>query len=247
MRSVSGRARRAAGLAGLGCAAGIGLGGCATTQQEAARLQLNAARVRASQVPSRVSPRATSATVHAIRLQTLGNTFVVTVRNASAADSDDLPIDVGYITGSGRRVVLNASSDLYSGNHLPLVRGDQTVTWLDPLTRRLPHGARPFALIGRSPSPPAAIGTALPRIAVEHVQDGKDGSSVSLSLVNETSVPQYQLPIYAIGRTGGRVTAAGTAFVTHLGSHATADLRVRLAGRLGGATLSVEALPTIFH
>lgn len=230
--------------AGACCAA---LSACATTQQEAARLQLNAARVRASQVPARIVRGETSAVVRLASLRILGDAFVATVRNTSDSALDDLPISVGYVTRAGRSVVLNSTSELYSGNHLPLLLAGHTVVWLDSVGRRPPKGSRPFALVGRDPSPPAAVGSQLPQIAVEHVRRGTSDGFVTLSLINETSVPQYQMPIYAFGTAGGRVTAAGTVFITHLGSHATQDLRIPLVGRLGRAALRVEALPTIFH
>src|ERR1700722_14034179 len=77
------RATAAVTAAAVLAAAGA-LAGCATTQQEAARLQLNAARIRASEQPTEVKVAGQTVDVTRVaRVVTGGQTaFVVQVRNS---------------------------------------------------------------------------------------------------------------------------------------------------------------------
>ena len=245
-------ARSAKALTGLigGLIAAGALAGCATTMQDAARLQLNAARIRTSQVATHV--RAAGAAVqvlHVARVSSGGRTaFIVEVHNPSRRAVADLAISVGVREAHGRRIDVNALStaeDSYFDAHLPGIAAGGTLTWVYTTARHLPAHARPFALVAARPDPPVSPSAQVPVIHAQ-AQVGS-GSQLSVALRNLSSVPQYQLQVYAVARSGGRYLAAGSLTVTHLGSQSTRTVRLPVVGNLDGAALSVHALPTILN
>jgi hypothetical protein len=247
-------ARRALGAVALVVAAAA-LGGCATTQQAAKRLQLNSARIRASEVPTRVavSGNAVRVTRVAVVPGRGGTAFVVQVHNPAARPVSDLPISVGVRVGHKPPRYLNVRSPSefsYYDAHLPAVAAGGTLTWVYATARRLPARARPFAIVGDVPSVAAPAGR-LPVIRASasstlgHVAANAAGSQLAVVLHNLSTIPQYQLQVYAYALSGDRYVAAGNLTVPHLGSQARQMSKVGLLGRVNHARLQIEALPTI--
>lgn len=231
-------------------AAAGGLSACATTQQEASRLQLNSARIRASEVATRVTAAGTTVTVARVALVTgHGQTaFVVQVRNPGRRPVSDLPISVGVEAGHRPPIYANTQSPLefsYFDAHLPVVAAGSTLTWVYTTGRRLPAHARPFARVGDQPAPPAPGGTRLPVIRATSRAAGT--STVAIALRNVSGVPQYQLQVYAFAQTHGRYVAAGNLTVAHLGTGSVKGVALGLVGRAGTAPVQIETLPTIFQ
>jgi hypothetical protein len=236
------------GTAGVIATAGV-VAACSTTQQEAARLQLNSARIRASEVPTRVA--VAGDTVHVTRVSLVpgqnGTAFVVQIHNPGTRSISDLPISVGVRAGHRQRF-LNAQSQSelsYYDAHLPAIAPGVTLTWVYATGRRLPAHARPFAAVGAVPSLPTPRAAQLPVIRASAQPAAK--SPLAIVLHNETSVPQYQLQIYAYAQRGSRYVAAGNLTVPHLGSQARQTAELTLLGDLTNAHLEIEALPTIVH
>lgn len=242
------------GVAVAGVAAGVAvagvLAGCATTMQEATRLQLNAARIRTSEVATHV--RSAGDAVQVIRVARVsggGRTaFIVQVRNPGPRPVADLPISVGVRAGHGRRIDVNALStqeDSYFDAHLPGIAAGGTLTWVYTTTRRLPRHAHPFALVASRPDPPVPAAAGVPLIRA-HAQ-GTVGSKLTVALRNLSSVPQYQLQVYAVARSGSRYLAAGNLTVPHLGSQSVRTVKLPVVGDLGSAALAVQARPTTLN
>lgn len=252
MPSDSDRATAAVrGLVGAAAALATGglLSGCATTQQQAARLRLNADRIRAGQTSTRVTVAGRTVAVTGVATVAAGarTAFVVTVRNRRATAVSDLPISVGYRRGR-RRVYANASADGgYFSAHLPAIGPGRAFTWVYVAARRLPPGARAFAIVGAAPSVPAQT------VARPPVIDAADGairrSVLRVALRNRSSVAQLQLPVYAFAISGhrDRVVAAGTATINQLPGGSRATLRLHLLGRVDHAVVRLEAPPTILR
>jgi hypothetical protein len=257
------RARAAASLASLAALAAAGaLTGCSTTQQEAARLQLNSARIRASEIPTRVTAAGQTVRVARVAVVTSGGqtAFIVQVQNPTTRPVSDLPISVGVRIGARRTVYVNSQSPQeysYFDAHLPVVAARGTLTWVYTTGRRLPAHSRPFAIVGGQPSPAVPGVTRLPVIRASAVTgppstaaadaSSQAASPLAIALHNLSGVPQYQLQVYAFAQTAGRYVAAGDITVPHLGSQGSARLRLGLLGSLGHARLQIEALPTIFQ
>jgi len=242
-RSAS--ARTVAGAAAVLTAAGV-LSGCVSTQTKAARIRVNADRIRASQSDTRVTVANPEVTVTAVAVVSAGGraAFVVTVRNNSDRPRSDLPISVGYRRHAGRAVYLNgaAGRDYFSA-HLPAVAARRSLTWVFAPTRHLPRHARPFAIVGRTPSVTGAAGGRPPaiRVGAGAVSRGR----VTVNVRNLSDIPQYQLPVYAIAERDGQMTAAGVATVQELDAGASQTLRLPLLGRIGNAPVRLEAAATI--
>lgn len=261
-------AARALGSLTVLAAAGS-LAGCSTTQQEAARLQLNSARIRASEIPIHVTAPGRAVQVARVALVSGGGqtAFIVQVHNPALRPVSDLPISVGVRIGARRVVYVNSQSpheDSYFDAHLPVVAARGTLTWVYTTARRLPAHSRPFALVGGQPTPavprvsqlpvirasalsgtPAAAGAGTP--ATVGAASHRAASQLAIALHNLSGVPQYQLQVYAFAQTAGRYVAAGDITVAHLGSQGSATLRLGLLGSLRHARLQIEALPTIFQ
>ena len=244
-RSWAGGCRFIFVVATAGVAA-VSLCGCVSTQTKAARVRVNSARIRASQVHTRVTHAGSAVRVRSLALVSTRHRarFVVTVHNARSQAISDLPISVGYRTRAGKRVYLNAGvSSGYFDAHLATIAGRATQSWVSAVTRSLPRGAHPFALVGAHPSVTADDRGALPVITA--TPRGESATSLQVSVHNGSSIPQYQLPVYAVVRHHGRATAAAQATVTELSGGGTQVLRLHLVGSTAHATATVQAPPTI--
>ncbi len=243
---------RAAVLVATLIAAGP-LAGCATTQQEAVRLQLNGARIRAGEQAVRVTrpdPAVAVRTVELIDGATRSAVLVV-IHNRTAGPISDLPISIGARGSSGALSYLNAIPGLpYFGDHLPAIPAHGTLHWIFTAARRLPDGVRLFALVGTPPSATATRPRSLPMISAVLIGSTTvtvNSSELSLDVRNRSGVPQYQLPVYAFVQRGGRYLAAGDATIAHLSSNASTTLSLRLLGVWNGARVQIETPPTIFQ
>lgn len=226
------------------------LAGCATTQQEAARLQLNSARARASERAVRVTRGNPDVRVQGAQLLAghRESAIVVRIRNVLAHPVSDLPVSVGVTVAGGRRLYLNgaAGSD-YFHTHIPAVPAGGVLTWVFTTRRPLAHGAHPFAAVGvQSPSLVPRLHT-LPKISAVSLAGGaRAGRGVRVIVRNLSSIPQYGLQVYLVARRSGRAVSAGRAAIAHLGARTSASVELRLVGGppTGGVTL--EAPPTVF-
>lgn len=225
----------------------LALSGCTTTQHEAGRERLDSARQRAALEPTRVAAanqRVVVTAVAAVR-SPRGTALVVEVRNRGRRAVSDLPISVGY-TSAGRGVLLNYGTSLgYFQAHLPAIRAGHRLTWVFTTGRRIPARAHPFARVGRRPAAPALLTEMNIRIAIGY-RARAGARTLTVKLENPTSVPQYELQVYAYARQGGRYVAAGDATVAELGAGADDRLRLRLVGT-SSTQLRVQAVPTILQ
>lgn len=239
---------RSARRVALTMAFALPLAGCTTTMHAAQRERLESARQRAALEPTRVSspnPLVTTAGLTAIR--SAGATaLIVTVTNHSAHAVSDLPISIGYLTGGGRSVYLNAgASQGYFDAHLPAIRAGRALTWVYTTKRRLPAGVHTFARVGREPSAPALLTEMGVHIGTRY-RAASSGRSLTIRLRNGSGVPQYDLQVYAYARRDGRYVAAGNATVADLGSGADDRLRLALVGSSTNQ-LHVDAVPTVLQ
>ena len=93
--------------------AAAGSAGCATTQQEAARLQLNSARIRTSEAATQVAVGGQGGAGHARGARDAAaarTAFVVQLRNPGRRAVSDLPISVGVRGPHRRRIDVNVLS-----------------------------------------------------------------------------------------------------------------------------------------
>jgi hypothetical protein len=232
-------------------AAGL-LAGCTTTQHEAQRMQLDSARERAAVLVTKVTSAnpsvsaSVSGSVSGPVAGRLKTALIVSVHNAGRKAVTDLPISVGYAVPGKPRVYLNATTGLnYFETHLPAIFAGQSRIWVYTANGGLPKGARPFAIVGRKPSVAALLSEPNVRITVKLA--GSTTSKLHIALDNSTSVPQYQLQVYAYAERAGHYLAAGNATVADLGAGSHQNLTLQLVGTPQGATVHVAAIPTILQ
>lgn len=223
------------------------LSGCVSTQTTAARVRLANARLVAATQPTvvlRANPEVSVGAPVLIHGRG-GAAFVVSLRNDSSRALTDVPISVGVITRSGRRLYLNRSaSEDYFASHVAAIGPGSATTWVFVTAQPVAPG-HAFAVAG-FPALHASVAGALPAIAVSTGAEDDASGRVSVSVANHSAIPQDDVPLYVVAVRGGRDVAAGNATVAHLGTHATTTLRVSLLGTPGQAALRLIALPTIF-
>jgi hypothetical protein len=229
------------------------LTGCDSTQQEAARARLKAERFIASATPTVVRRRNADVRVVSVGLLRGSGATAITVRlrNSASRPFNDLPIAVGIRAPRGRDTYLNASGNtFYFETHLASIGARGSVTWVFTTTRKLPRGARPFAVVGaRSTVPPTAV-RALPQIDVATAGSPTSAAGAArlrVKVTNASEVPQYQLQVYALGLDRGRYVAAGGATLSHLGTESSVTVPVTLIGARRPTSIELEALPTMFQ
>ncbi|MFL5817551.1 MAG: hypothetical protein ACJ76L_08115 [Conexibacter sp.] len=252
----------------IGCG---GLSGCVSTQDKNARAKLVADRTIEGRKPLWLGGRSRDVRVlHVARVRGRhGGALVVTLRNRGRSALTDVPIAVGMRGAGDRRRELNGGRGLaWFQTHLPAIGAGETTTWIYTTRRALPAG-RPWAVAGRANEagtlpriaatlargPAARRAATGRRAAARRAADGRRAAArrrpapaaVRVALANDSDVPQFGLQVYAVVRAHGRVVAAGTATVRHLGSRERASARVALFGAAGRHTARVHALPTIFE
>lgn len=228
--------------------AAVALAGCTTTQHEAQRERLDSARLRAALESTRVTTANTIVRPSSIaEVRSDGSTaFIVTVRNRGRRAVTDLPISVGYSRPGGAAVYLNSATDLnYFQAHLPAIMAGAALTWVYTTAHSVPAAARPFARVGLKPSAPALLTQTNVRVGVSYSYDSAE-RSLNVHLSNPTSVPQYQLQVYAFARRGGQYVGAANATVMNLGAGSRATIHLGLVGG-PGEKLNVQAVPTILQ
>jgi hypothetical protein len=250
VRSVSG-AKRATGVGCTIVAAGIAVAGCATTRQEAVRLRLNSARIRASEHPTKVAVAGRALRVARVALVRGPNSsaIVVWLHNPGRRTVSDLPISVGIRKGAARQRPLNVRSSAelsYFDAHVPVIAPGRTLTWVYTTSRRVPAGARPYAIVGARPSVRAPRVSTAPVISANAAGTATT-ARVAVTLHNRSSIPQYQVQVYAVARHGRRYVAAGALTVTHLGGGGEHTVQLPLLGHPGQGRLRLEALPAMVN
>lgn len=217
--------------------------GCATTQDEAARLQINSARLRAAEVPVRIaqSDPGVRVTTTALVSGTGGSAVVVRLRNLLARPVSDLGLLVGYSQRGKRLTYLNKAPGLdYFQTHVPAIAAHGVLTWVFTTSRRLPTGVTVFAHLGEPSAAAPALPATLPSLGISQA------GSAQVTVSNPTAVPQYQLQVYGVAQRRGRYVAAAQANIEHLGTGSSKAIRLALIGSAAGSRLSLEVPPTIF-
>lgn len=184
--------------------------------------------------------------VHSAVLQDAnGAAVVIDVRNLGHEPVIAAPIAINVRDKHGRSVFENNTAGLEASlAHLPLLLPGQVFAWVNDQVQ--PSGT-PVSVVVRI-GPGASAHSAPPPIQVSDVKvtnDPVSGAEASGKVRNASSVIQTHLVLYAVGRKGSRVVAAGRAIVTRLLPHKTTDFHVFFIGNPTGAQVSVAAPPSV--
>jgi hypothetical protein len=238
-------------VAVIGLLLGGALAACNTTQQTAARLKIRSKRLLADNRP--VEVRTTAAGVEVLGTTLLhdpGRTAVaVALRNSGSEPVNDLPLSIGLREGGGKVVELNHNPSTYFQAHAPALAPGERGTWVFTGKEKVPVGDTVIARVGIAPKPPVTTAADVPTLDVEHVatSPSRKGAKVKAEISNPTSLPQYNVAVYAWAKRGGRYVAAGQASVDEVNAGDTETVSVRLIGDPGKAKVHVFAPATIFE
>lgn len=222
-------------LASAGLAAVL-LGGCTTTQEKNKRLELRARRIIEGRKPVRVTVPNPDVRVDRVSVvRGRGTAFVVALTNTTDKPLSDLPISVGV----GRTYVNERRGLDYFQTRVAALAPRGSVRWVFTTRKPVPKRGKPFARVGAQ-TDLRAVGDALPRLVIS-------GDAAKARLVNRSDIPQYNLPVYALVRSGGRYVAAGRATVEELDSGAATTVAIPLRGAKSRGPVELEALPTILR
>jgi hypothetical protein len=211
----------------------LALAGCDTTQRIDQRYALRAQRTLASRHALPVL--AADPDVAVVAVTRLRGAAVVTLRNRSSRPLADVPL---LLRAGGRWVNRRANLD-YFQTHVASIAPGATVRWV--FAGRIPRG-RLRAVAGAPER--RADASALPALRASAVAAG---AGVRAVVANHSSIPQYNLPLYATAERGGRVVAAGFTTLEDLDRGASLTLELPLRGDARGASVRLEATPTILR
>jgi hypothetical protein len=237
---VAGGRRDRLGFAAAVCAA-VALGGCVSSEQKATWGHIESARIIASQnatVVQHPNPQ-----VRVTRVSVVTGPHPV----------NDLPISVGLHEPHHRSRYLNRRAGLsYFETHVAEIPGSGRITWLysgpaprHPSRRGL-NGAHAFAVVGRPSRSPITVAGRIPPVRAALVS--AHGRVLRVNVTNLSSIPQVQLPVYALALAGGRYSAVGSGTVAALSPGSSTPIRLDLVGHTTGHQhITLEALPTLFQ
>lgn len=239
-------AKRVSLALGAGAVA-TGLAGCVTTQEENSWLLLRNARTLASENAVRV--RVENRLVRVEKIEIVrgrgSDALVVSVANLGSRPLTDLPISVGVVARRGAPVYLNGRANIdYYDTHVPAIPAHATTSWVLPGIRTVPAG-RVFARVGVARDPSSTTVAALPRITASQIS-AASADELRVRLLNDSSLPQYTVQVYAVALRHGTAIAAGRGAVGELSGSSKATVGLTITGDDAGAELQLYAPPTIF-
>lgn len=228
----------------------VPLAGCVSTERRNERAKMRATRLLASRqrlVVGAPNPAVRVRRVTLLRGGRRGAAIVAELANVTPRAVTDLPVAIG-VRARGRVRWLNHRGGLdYLETHVPSVPAASSVHWVFTTRTSVPAHARALAVVGAQVRRLGATPASLPRLRAEVTAPAARSTALAIQLHNESDVPQYGLPVYALATRHGRLVAAGRAAVEHLGSSGSTTVHLQLVGRPAGATVEAEALPSIFR
>ena len=253
LRLASASRNRVGAAAAVGAA--LALSGCVTSEQKAAWVHIESARIIASQNATVVGHPDPQVRVTRVSVVTGPGrvAIVVELRNLSPRPVNDLPISVGvHERDHGSRYLNQRAGLSYFETHVAEIPGGGRITWLYSASapRRLSRAslaaAHAFAVVGRPSRSPITVASRIPPVRAALVS--VDGRVLRVRVTNLSSIPQVPLPVYALALAGGRYSAVGSGTVAALSPGSSTPIRLDLVGHTTGhQPITLEALPTLFH
>ncbi len=229
--------------------AALALAGCETSAEKSAKLEREAKLHPAAKAATGLTIARASSKVKVASAILItgseGSAAVVTLQNDSAQTLREIPVAV-YVKGAGGATVYtNTTPGVgHTLTSASLIAPHGTLVWVDDQVQAAGGTAASVsARVGEVSSAPGAT----PRLSVRGVQlheDPVNGLGAQGELVNESSVAQRELVVYAIARKGGRIVAAGRAVIPQAAPGAATHFQVFFVGEVKGASLQLTAPPT---
>jgi hypothetical protein len=223
------------------------LAGCESSQEKSARLAKQGQHAFAQQglkvtrKNSRVKVEQT-----AVLHDANGAAAVVVLTNTSPSGMSNIPLSIDVRGADGKSVFKNDAPGLeQSLVGVPALPARTTFAWVnDQVTAAAPPrsvaavvGAAKGALRSNVP----VLDVTKPALAVDPVS----GVEASGKVTNRSKVEQRALVIYCVARKGRRIVAAGRGQLQRLVPGKTASYHIFFIGNPQGASISVQAPPTV--
>lgn len=228
----------------------LALGGCETTAEKSAQLEKAAllkAKTHGAVAKAGLTVTSVSRKIRVLSAAIIpgkeGGAAVVTIANTSAGALSGIPISIDVKDSSGRTLYTNSapglSTSLASVASLP---AHGTLTWVDDQIQGSGTPASVTARVGEGSPVIGALPAVVVRETAQNEEAGEAGAEGTVS--NPSKVPQQELAVYAVARSGGRIVAAGRAVIPQVKAGATAHFQLFFVGSAKGAQLQFAAPPT---
>ncbi len=227
-------------------AAGLALSGCSSTKAKADKFADQGSKAFEAKG---LEVAEVNTAVEVVETQVIrdanGTAAIVTLRDKGGRALEDVPIALTVTDAAGKAIWKNDAAGLEGSLvSLPvLAKGAKTI-WINDQV--LPVSGEAADAKVRVGAGKPARGT-LPKITIADPElegDPVDGVAARGEVMNDSLVEQKDLVVYAVGRKGGKVVAAGRAIVPKLAPGKKAPYAVFFIGDPTGATLEVAAPPT---
>jgi hypothetical protein len=240
---------RSIAIAGLALFAATTLMACQSTQSRSAELEKEGAKTLLADSGVKIEKESTDVKVTSATLlsDSNGSAVVVGLHNSSSKNLVEVPILINVIDAKGKSIYTNAIPGIEPAlASVPYIPSGGDVDWVNdqvlasgkPKSVKVKVGASTDSHSGGLPdirvSPPKVEG------------DPVSGIEATGTVVNKTGKDQERLLLYAIGRSGGKVVAAGRGAIEHLKPD-TKPLHydIFFIGDPTGTDLEVTEFPTL--
>lgn len=226
-----------------------GFTACQSTQDRSAQLEEEGGTKLLAAEGIRIDKESTDVKVTSTTLLTdrYGSAVVVGLHNGSGKNLVNVPILIEVLDAKGKSVYKNDIPGIEPAlAAIPYVPAGGDVEWVndqvlatgEPKSVKVKVGASTDSYSGEMP----AIEVSAPRIEGDPVS----GLEATGTVVNGTGTEQERLLLYAIGRRGGKVVAAGRGAIEHMKA-TTKKLHydIFFIGNPTGTDLEVVQFPTL--
>jgi hypothetical protein len=210
---------RSIAVGGLALLAAASLVACQSTQSRSAELEEEGAKTLLADSGVKIEKESTEVKVTSATVlsDSNGGAAVVSLHNSSDKNLVEVPILVDVIDAKGKSVYTNAIPGIEPAlAAVPYIPAGGDVEWVNdqvlgagkPKSVKVKVGESTNSYSGAQPE----IEVSAPRVEGDPVS----GIEATGTVVNKTGEDQGRLLLYAVGRSGGKVVAAGRGAIEHL-------------------------------
>jgi hypothetical protein len=236
------------GLAGIGSA--LAISACQSSYAKNDELKKEGATILKEEEGLNVTK--TSSTVEVLNTAVLsdvnGAAVVVTLKNTSSQALRDVPIEINVKDAKGKSVFQNTDPGLEpSLTSVPVMQPGETVDWVHDqiLATGKPASVDVKVGVTQETVPPNApqLEPTEPKLKVDPVS----GIQVEGKVINNSSVQQIKVTLFAVARKGNQIVAAGRGGIKTIKANGDRAYHIFFIGNPEGAQVTVTAPPSTFE
>lgn len=240
---------RTLAIAGLALLAAASLVACESTQSRSAELEKEGAKTLLADSGVKIQKESTDVKVTSATVlsDSNGAAVVVGLHNRSGKNLVEVPILVEVLDAKGKSVYTNAIPGIEPAlAAVPYIPAGGDIEWVND---QVLAAGKPKSVKVKVGESTGSYSGALPEIKVSAPRvegDPVSGIEATGKVVNETGEDQGRLLLYAVGRSRGKVVAAGRGAIEHLKPD-TKPLHydIFFIGDPTGTNLEVTQFPTL--